>query len=178
MRQRSVAAAVAVSLAFAIPVALGGCGGDSDSDNAPVATGTEAAPSSEATRDALAQTAHVQGAPGRTLGLSRVEIPPGVKLDLHHHLGTQVSRVESGVLTYTVQEGSVVVRRGPSDGQSTVVRRIRAGQTGTIRAGQWLVEQPSDIHSAVNRGTEPIVVYLSTLLKTDAPAATPVAPGG
>jgi quercetin dioxygenase-like cupin family protein len=57
------------------------------------------------------------------------------------------------------------------------VRTISAGQTGQIRAGQWIAEQPSDIHRAANNGGDPVVIYLATLLKTGAPAATPVTLG-
>jgi hypothetical protein len=128
-----------------------------------------------AIRNALAETTHVQGASGRTLALSRVVVPPGAELALHHHLGSQVAHVQSGVLTYTVRSGSVVVRTGDADRGPTKVRTIAAGQTGRIRAGQWIVEQPSDIHEAANRGTAPVRIYLATLLKTGAPPASPVA---
>jgi quercetin dioxygenase-like cupin family protein len=127
-----------------------------------------------AVRTALAQSTHVQGAPNRTLALSRVTIEPGAKLALHHHLGTQVAHIQSGTLTYTVEQGSVVVRRGAADLQPETVRSIKAGQTGKIAAGQWIVEQPSDIHRAANHGSVPVVIYLATLLKTGAPPATPV----
>ncbi|HEX5982592.1 MAG TPA: hypothetical protein VFY69_00140 [Solirubrobacterales bacterium] len=129
-----------------------------------------------AVRSALAQTSAVRGAPDRTMVLSRVEVEPGAKLALHHHLGTQISRIESGTLTYTVRRGSAAVREGESDQRARLVRVIRAGQTARIRAGQWLVEQPSDIHEAANRGRAPVVIYLATLLKTGAPPATPVSP--
>jgi quercetin dioxygenase-like cupin family protein len=99
-----------------------------------------------AIRNALAQTSKVQGAPGRTMVLSRVVVEPGAVLATHHHLGTQVARIQSGVLSYTVRRGSVVVRRGESDQRPTVVRKIAAGQTGAIHDGEWIVEQPSDIH--------------------------------
>lgn len=132
----------------------------------------------EAKRDALAQSAHVRGAPSRDLVLSRVVVPAGAKLALHHHLGTQVAHIESGVLTYTVRQGSVVVSKGQSDAHPTVVRRIGAGQTAAIRPGQWIVEQPSDIHRAANNGTKPVVIYLATLLKAGAPPATPVDESG
>lgn len=162
MRLAAALAAVAV-----VAVALAGLArGD-------LATGTPGTP--EAKRDAMAQTGQVQGAPERELILSRVVVPPGAKLALHHHLGTQVARIEAGVLTYTVQQGSVVVRRGQSDADPTVVRTIAAGQTAQIKAGQWIVEQPSDIHRAADRGTKPVVIYLATLLKAGAPPATPVA---
>lgn len=133
---------------------------------------TKAAPT--AIRNALAQSSHVQGAPQRTMVLSRVEVEPGAKLALHHHLGTQVANIEAGTLTYTVRRGSVVVRKGESDQDPRTVRTIQAGQTAPIRSGQWIVEQPSDIHEAANRGSTPVVIYIATLLKTGAPPATPV----
>lgn len=52
--------------------------------------------------------------------------------------------------------------------------RIKAGQTAPVRGGQWIVEQPSDIHEAANSGSTPVVIYIATLLKTGAPPATPV----
>ena len=133
---------------------------------------SEVAPT--AIRSALAQTSRVQGAPGRTMVLSRVVVEPGAELATHHHLGTQVARIQSGVLTYTVRRGSVAVRRGESDQRPQLVRRIGAGQSGSIRRGEWIVEQPSDIHEAANRGSEPVVIYLATLLKDGAPPSTAV----
>lgn len=155
----------AIAAALTVGIALGAL--------LPAAFGkTEAAPM--AIRNALAQTDRVQGAPGRTMVLSRVVVQPGAKLATHHHLGTQIARVQSGVLHYTVRQGSAVVRRGESDQDPTLVRKIEAGQTGAIRAGQWIVEQPSDVHEAANRGTTPVVLYLATLLKDGAPPSTPV----
>ena len=158
------AAALAI-LAVTVAALAGLIGNDS-------ATSATSAP--EAKRDAMAQTARVQGAPKRELVLSRVVVPAGAKLALHHHLGTQVARIESGALTYTVEQGSVVVRRGQSDANPTVVRTIKAGQTAKIKAGQWIVEQPSDVHRAANNGSKPVEIYLATLLKAGAPPATPV----
>lgn len=134
----------------------------------------ETASAPTAVRNALAQSSAVKGAPDRTMVLSRVEVEPGAKLALHHHLGTQISHIEAGTLTYTVRRGSAVVREGESDQQPRLVRTIKAGQTARIRPGQWLVEQPSDIHEAANRGRTPVVIYLATLLKDGAPPATPV----
>ena len=128
----------------------------------------------EAEREALAQTSRVEGAPQRTMVLSRVTVPPGAELALHHHLGTQIAQIASGVLTYTVEEGSVTVRSGEADQDPKVVRTIKAGQTGRIKAGQWIVEQSSAIHRAANRGAAPVVIYLATLLRKGAPPSTPV----
>lgn len=153
-----------IALALAVGILLGAL--------LPVALGKpETAPT--AIRNALAQTSRVQGAPERTLVLSRVVVEPGAKLATHHHLGTQIARIQSGVLRYTVRRGSVAVRRGESDQAPKLVRNIAAGQTGNIHGGEWIVEQPSDIHEAANRGSEPVVIYLATLLEDGAPPSTP-----
>jgi quercetin dioxygenase-like cupin family protein len=123
-------------------------------------------------RTPLAQSTKVKGAAGRTLGLARVTIPAGGAIALHHHEGTQIAYIQKGVLTYTVKTGSVSVMSGPAD-TATVVRKIGAGKTGKIRAGQWIVEQPSTIHQAANNGSGPILIYVATLLESDAPPSTP-----
>jgi len=127
-----------------------------------------------AVRSALAQSSNIQGAPSRTMVLSRVLVEPGAHLATHHHLGTQIARIQSGVLRYTVRRGSVVVRRGESDQSPAVVRTIKAGQTGDIRKGEWIVEQPSDVHEATTGSSQPVVIYIATLLKDGAPPSTPV----
>jgi quercetin dioxygenase-like cupin family protein len=137
----------------------------------PTAFGASA-PTPPPVRKGFAQTEHVQGAPGRTMVLSKVTVPPGAKLAVHHHLGTQISRVTAGTLTYTVRSGKAELFEGESE-DPTPVRTISAGQTARITAGQWLVEQPSDIHQAANRGSAPVVIYLATLLKDGAAPSTP-----
>jgi quercetin dioxygenase-like cupin family protein len=138
----------------------------------PTAFGASAPPPAPV-RKAFAQSKHVQGAPGRTMVLSKVTVPPGAKLAVHHHLGTQISRVDSGTLTYTVRQGKAELFEGEAE-EEHLVRTIKAGQTARITAGQWLVEQPSDIHQAANRGSAPVVIYLATLLKDGAAPSTPV----
>src|SRR5204862_5605615 len=102
-----------------------------------------------ATRVPLAQSTKVKGAKGRTLGLSRVTIPSGGTIALHHHEGTQIAYIQSGVLTYTVKSGSVTVVSGPAD-QPTVARKVNGGQAGKIHAGQGHVELPSPFHQPVH----------------------------
>ncbi|HEY2479554.1 MAG TPA: hypothetical protein VGI17_12600 [Solirubrobacterales bacterium] len=138
----------------------------------PTAFGASA-PAPAPVRKALAQTERVQGAPGRTMVLSKVTVPPGARLAVHHHLGTQISRVEAGTLTYTVRRGKAELFEGEAE-EARLVRVITAGKTAQIRTGQWLVEQPSDIHQAANRGSSPVVIYLATLLQDGAPPSTPV----
>lgn len=121
--------------------------------------------------NSLARTVGPIGAPERALGLSRVVIQPGAKIPLHYHEGTQVSYIQTGTLAYTVRNGGVKVMTGPGD-DGKIVRRIKAGQTGNIKAGQWIVEQPTTIHRANNFGDDRIVIYLSNLLKKNANPST------
>lgn len=123
-------------------------------------------------REPLAVAKKPRGVEGRDLGLSRVTVMPDAELAAHHHPGTQVAYIERGTLTYTVNTGSVTVMRGSAD-DPEVVRRIEAGETGRIRSGQWIVEQPNDHHQAANRGDIPVVIFTATLLKKDFPAAIP-----
>jgi quercetin dioxygenase-like cupin family protein len=122
------------------------------------------------TRQSLAEATAPTGAPKRTLGLSKVVVMPGSVLASHHHPGTQLGYIAEGALTYTVESGSATVLRGPGD-DARVVKRLKAGQTYTVRAGQWLREEQGEVHHARNAGTVPIVIYLATLFKTGKPAA-------
>jgi quercetin dioxygenase-like cupin family protein len=125
-----------------------------------------------ATRGLVGAFKNPIGAKGRTLGLSIVTIPTGVKLPLHYHEGTQVAYIEQGILLYSVKAGSVRVMRGLADQGPTLVRTISAGQTGAISAGEWIVEQPSVHHSA--QAKVKVVVLLASLLRNGAPPATPL----
>ena len=126
------------------------------------------------TRTTLAQAVDPTGAPGRALGLSRVRIPPHTRLALHRHPGTQVAYIQRGTLTYTVRSGVVDVYSGAADQSPRLVRRVRAGQTGRVRAGEWVVERPHSVHFGANAGDRPLVILLATLFRDGAPASIPV----
>jgi quercetin dioxygenase-like cupin family protein len=165
MRRISVIALVSLAL-LAAGAAIGWAVGQSHRAPEPVV------------REALAQSDAPKGAKGRTLALSRVVIQPGAKIPLHHHPGTQVSYIDAGTLTYSVETGAVKVMKGASDQHPKLVRRIKAGQTGRIPAGHWIVEQPNEKHHAANRGKRPVVIYLSTLFPEGAPPSIPDDPAG
>ncbi|MFN8151488.1 MAG: cupin domain-containing protein [Solirubrobacterales bacterium] len=124
-------------------------------------------------REPLAQSSKVREAKGQTLGLTRVTLKPGAQIAPHHHPGTQVSYIDEGTLTYTVLSGSVTIRKGPSDDHPKTVRKVEAGETARIKAGQWIVEQPNEHHQARNAGDGPVVIYLSTLFPKGAPPSIP-----
>lgn len=160
MRRSLLAALLALAL-LAAAAAIGWAVGSGERAAEPVV------------REALAQSSKLRGVKGRTLALTRVRIRPGATIPLHHHADTQVSYIDRGTLTYSVETASVKVMKGASDEHPKLVRRIGAGETGRIETGRWIVEQPNEKHHAANRGDVPVVIYLSTLFPTGAPPSIP-----
>jgi quercetin dioxygenase-like cupin family protein len=133
-----------------------------------------AAESPTAVRAPLARAVDPAGAKGQTLGLSRVVIPAGAQLALHVHPGTQIAYIDKGTLTYTVRTGAVSIYRGDAENDPQLVRRITAGHTAKIRAGQWLIEKPHVQHFGANHSAKPIVILAATLLENGKPSAIPI----
>ncbi len=135
--------------------------------------GAEAERAPAPTREALTQVVNPRGAPGRTLGLSRVTIPAHTALAPHHHPGYQIGYIQRGTLTYTVRTGVVRIYRGPADASPRLVRTLRGGETARIRAGEWLVERQGDVHFGANRGRRAVVILLATLFTNGSPPSIP-----
>lgn len=74
-------------------------------------------------------------------------IPPGKKLNWHHHL---------------VMNHGVLVQ-----GELTII--ALDGKTKVMRAGDVVVEMVDTIHHGENRGTEPVVLYMFYLSQKDKP---------
>jgi quercetin dioxygenase-like cupin family protein len=159
--RRMLSVVVVVALLPAAGAAGHSLGAEAQSDQAP-------------TREALAQVVNPRGAPGRTLGLSRVTIPARTALAPHRHPGNQIAYIERGTLTYTVRTGVVRIYRGAADASPRLVGAVRAGETGRVRAGEWVVERQGDVHFGANRGRRPVVILLATLFTTGSPASIPV----
>jgi quercetin dioxygenase-like cupin family protein len=68
----------------------------------------------------------------------------------------------------------VNVYRGQAAKHPRLVRRLIAGQTAKIRAGQWVIEKPHVQHFGANRSSQPVVILAATLLKNGQPPAIPV----
>jgi quercetin dioxygenase-like cupin family protein len=130
-----------------------------------------------AKRADLALLENPAGAKGRTLGLSRVTIPPHTELALHRHPGNQIASIQRGTLTYTVKTGTVEVYRGTATVDAKPVRLVKAGQTARVQAGEWVVESPGDVHIGANRGSKPLVILLATLFPNGAPSSITVEDG-
>lgn len=117
--------------------------------------------------------APAHGTHGDLLGLTRITIPPGAVIPKHHHPGTQVATVLAGTLSYHVYAGTVPVYR-EVNGAPELAYRIEPGHTGMLRAGDTLIEQPSDVHQAANHGTKTVRIVLATLFPAGAPPSIPV----
>lgn len=112
-------------------------------------------------------------APGSTMYLYRVVIPPGAEIAPHHHPGQQIARIESGTLTYTALEGTLELGRDSATPNETV----EAPATVEIDAGDSVFEAESLLHEARNDGDEPVVIVLSSLLGTGEELSIPADDG-
>ena len=74
-------------------------------------------------------------------------IPPGKKLNWHHHLVMNHGVLVQGELTIIALDGRIKV----------------------VRAGDVVVEMVDTIHHGENRGTEPVVLYMFYLSQKDKP---------
>jgi quercetin dioxygenase-like cupin family protein len=140
----------------------------------PAASPAETAPATTI-REILA-TGQPAGAPGQTLDLVRYTIPAATTLAVHVHPGMQVAWVASGALTYHVLKGQVQIGRAAnaSAGNPGPTETLSAGESTVLLPGDWVVEVPDAVHYGQNLGTEPLILWATTLLTTGAPAAIPV----
>lgn len=161
-----------------------GCGGSSDAGSdaatttsAPTTTTAAEAPaagaptegasttvagSTEVVKDILGTEVDPPGADGRTLTLIRYTIPPGTKLVPHIHPGVQMARITSGELTYTVVEGTAIVRRKGASADA----ELKAPVTTKLVPGDTVTELDGMVHFGANEGDVPVVID-ATLLTVD-----------
>lgn len=123
---------------------------------------TTAAGSTEVVKDVLGTEVDPPGAPGRTLTLIRYTIPPGAKLAPHIHPGVQMARITSGELTYTVVDGTALVRRSGASSDE----RVAAPATITLEPGDTVIERDGMVHFGANDTDQPVVID-ATLLTVD-----------
>jgi quercetin dioxygenase-like cupin family protein len=146
---------------------IAGCGGDDNDGGSSVTKNV-----SEVTRQILA-TSNASTAPGQSLELTRVIVPPKQALAPHTHPGPQLAIIEEGTLTYTIIKGSVQVTRSAATAGAKT-ETASAGQTIELATGDTIVETPGMEHEAKNNTDKPIVIYLSSLFPQGAPPSSPV----
>ncbi|WEV24258.1 cupin domain-containing protein [Streptomyces sp. 71268] len=90
----------------------------------------------------------------RHLLYRKATIPPGTATGWHYHPGSEIAVIASGTLTRVNGDDCRVRVLGPGDA---------------------LVEPtgPKEVHYGVNRGTEPVVLYITDVLPKGAPVSVP-----
>src|SRR5215203_3082727 len=74
-------------------------------------------------------------APGETLQLSLIAIPPGTSLPVHTHPGIQIASVVQGELTYHVLQGSATINRAEGVGTPMPTEELQAGESTLLAGG-------------------------------------------
>jgi len=157
--RRPVALVVSVLAIASLAV---GCSDDGSTD----ATGTTATTAAEAkvSSEVLAEYAPPE-APGFTMYLYRVTVPSGVEIPSHHHPGQQMSRIDTGTLTYTVEQGTLEIARGGNEPTETVT----GPATVELHVGDTVYEAETMVHHAANRGDVDVRILIDSLITTGQP---------
>jgi len=161
--RRPVALAVSV---FAVACLAAGCSGDG-STGAAGTTATTAAAATVAS-EVLAQYAPPE-APGFTMYLYRVTVPPGVEIPSHHHPGQQMARIDAGTLTYTVEQGTLEIARGGNQPTESVT----GPATVELHTGDSVFEAETMVHHAANQGDVDVTILVDSLITTGQPLSLP-----
>lgn len=155
-------------------VVASACSGTATST--PSATATTPSPTSTAVSSTIYGQADPPDAPGQKMTLYSVSIPAGAVIASHQHPGLQISNIRSGVLTYSVENGTVTVVDGLSGTQPGPSKPVAAPATLQLGAGQTLYEPAGMIHSAKNLGGEPVVIELANIVPKEDPLSLPATP--
>jgi len=129
-------------------------------------------PAAEVRVEVLARDVDPPGAEGRTLSLVRYTVPPGARLAPHLHRGVQLARITSGQLTYTVVEGTAIVRRSGAETDTSVA----APATIVLGPGDVVTEVDGMVHFGADETDEPVVIEATLLTADGEGLATPTDP--
>lgn len=106
--------------------------------------------------------------PGVILLQLEITLEPGTLVPAHIHPGDLIFSVESGSIVYTTIGGDVDVTWGEA-GSESADNVIKVGESATLGAGDYLVEQSTIVHTVENTGDEPAVLILSGLVDPEEP---------
>ncbi|MEU3350996.1 cupin domain-containing protein [Streptomyces sp. NPDC037389] len=95
----------------------------------------------------------------RHLVYRKAVVPPGAATGWHYHVGAEIAVIKSGTLTRI-------------NGADCTVRAFKPGDALVEPTG------PDEVHYGVNRGTEPVVLYITDVLPAGAPFSKPAADPG
>lgn len=146
----AVAAVAAVLLGITVPQASSEQASSEQAAPTPTPTATPPAPIAEVLgRGKTSEPYLLYSRAEREFVARRVTIPPGGETSWHYHVGEQVVVQVSG----------------------TVERIDEKCGTHTYHAGDAYIEPAGarKVHKGVNRGSEPVVFYVTDMVPTDAP---------
>ncbi len=106
------------------------------------------------------------------LALALVTVPAGAQIGSHSHPGSQFATIAGGELTYTVETGTVLMRRAGSAADAPW-EEITPGETVVLGVGDTIREAPGDLHHAENAGSEPVLIWIASLFPDGSPRAVP-----
>ncbi len=110
----------------------------------------------------------VMDQPGLILMQMEITLEAGTFIPAHIHPGDLIFSVATGSIVYTTLDGDVDVTWGEA-GSESADQVIAVGESATLDAGDFLVEQSTIIHTVENTGDEPAVLVLSGLVDPDEP---------
>jgi hypothetical protein len=114
-------------------------------------------------------------APGYELQVFRSEWGPGSSISMHTHPGSLVSCVESGTLSFAIQEGAAAVIRARGAGTPAPTEAMTPDQPITYGPGDCVAfdeDAAHTIHTAWNAGDAPVVLWEAHLYKSSEKATT------
>lgn len=123
------------------------------------------APGTGVTKETLGQTTSAI-APDRVLLLARRTFAPGADSGSHPAPGPVVLYVESGTITFSVQDGEAIVTRAGA----TTTETVAAGKEESLNQGDEVSYDQGVVHDVYNEGTVPAVT-LEARLNPSTPAA-------
>ena len=118
-----------------------------------------------------------EAAPGQVLELVRYTIEPNTKLPIHTHPGIQVAYVESGILHFSVLEGTAEVSRATDGDYSGPIEVLGPGMETVFEPGDRFVETDGLVHFGENRSDEPVVLLVASLFLDGKPPSTEIEGG-
>jgi quercetin dioxygenase-like cupin family protein len=127
----------------------------------------EATPGPEGIGPEMVDVTHLGGTEENALDLFRTVVAPGAVVPSHEHLGANLMYVESGSITFTVDDGVMLAScaagclpGGTPD--ATGVETLQAGDQVELAAGDWVQQINTTHHGFRNDGDVDAVLLVAS----------------
>ena len=105
---------------------------------------------------------------GHSLALMRLTLVPGTLISEHHHPGSVMLAVQSGVFTTTFTQGSAVITRSATADAAGAVEPVIIGAESVLEAGDSVYYERDTYHTMSNHTDEPLVLLAAVILDVGA----------